>query len=278
MFDSISLGRELRIRGYSSKTIKAYIGHIRRLADYYNRALNGLGEKDIKNYLLDLVEERNCRYSYVQQALSAFRFYYLNIAKKNDVVSAVSFPRKERQLPDVLSQYEVAAILSHTVNLKHKAMLYLIYAAGLPVGEAVRLKIDDIDGSRKVIKVVQGKGKKDRYSLLSSRAEQLLKEYMSVYNPNVWLFEGGIPGHHLTERSVQRVFESSCNRAGITKHVSVHVLRHSFATHLLESGTDLRYIQELLGHSSSKTTEIYTHVSTRNLSKIQSPLDNLDFG
>lgn len=156
--------------------------------------------------------------------------------------------------------------------------MMLVYAAGLRVGEVVRLKREDIDDKRKVIKVEQGKGKKDRYTLLSSRAELLLKEYSSVYKPDVWLFEGDIPGRHLTERSVQRVFENSCKKAGITKDVSVHVLRHSFATHLLESGTDLRYIQELLGHSSSKTTEIYTHVSTKDLRKIQSPLDNLDFG
>ena len=140
------------------------------------------------------------------------------------------------------------------------------------------MKIEDIDDKRKVIKVEQGKGKKDRYTLLSSRAELLLKEYISLYNPHDWLFEGDIAGRHLTERSVQRVFENSCNKADIAKNVSVHVLRHSFATHLLESGTDLRYIQELLGHSSSKTTEIYTHVSTKDLKKIQSPLDNLDFG
>lgn len=273
-----SMEKELRLRGYSQKTIKVYVGHVRRLRNYYNKALDEIDEKDIKKYLLFLVEERGCRYSYAQQALSALKFYYINIVKKSFIVSGVSFPRKERQLPDVLSQSEVAAILSHTTNLKHRAILYLVYAAGLRVGEVVRLKIEDIDDKRRVIKVAQGKGKKDRYTLLSSRAELLLKEYIGVYKPYDWLFEGGIAGRHLTERSVQRVFENSCNRANIAKDVSVHVLRHSFATHLLESGTDLRYIQELLGHSSSKTTEIYTHVSTKDLGKIQSPLDNLDFG
>jgi integrase/recombinase XerD len=276
--DTASMEKELRLRGYSPKTIKAYSGHVRRLAEYYDRALSRLDEKDIKDYLLAMVEERDCRYSYVQQALSAIKFYYVNIVKKSFIVSALSFPRKERQLPDVLSQSEVAEILSHTTNLKHRTILYLVYAAGLRVGEVVRLKKEDIDDKRKVIKVEQGKGKKDRYTLLSSRAELLLKEYVSIYKPDDWLFEGDIPGRHLTERTVQRVFENSCNKADIKKNVSVHVLRHSFATHLLESGTDLRYIQELLGHSSSKTTEIYTHVSTKDLKKIQSPLDTLDFG
>lgn len=180
---------------------------------FHFQALSFLDEKDIRDYLLALVEERGCRYSYVQQVLSAIKFYYLNIEDKSFVVSGVPFPRKERQLPDVLSQSEVALILSETTNLKHRTILYLVYAAGLRVGEVVRLKIEDIDDKRKVIKVEQGKGKKDRYTLLSSRAELLLKEYSSVYNPDVWLFEGDIPGRHLTERSVQRVFENSCKRA-----------------------------------------------------------------
>ena len=152
----------------------------------------------------------------------------------------------------------------------------MTYAAGLRVGEVVNLKVQDIDTIRGIVRIDQGKGKKDRISLLSSKAEMILKEYLEKYKPGDWLFEGDVPGRHLTERSVQRVFESSCKKAGITKDVSVHTLRHSFATHLLESGTDLRYIQELLGHSSSKTTEIYTHVSTRDLKRIQSPLDSLD--
>lgn len=141
----------------------------------------------------------------------------------------------------------------------------------------MRLRAENIDENRMVIRVAQGKGKKDRYTLLSLRANELIKKYKSVYKPDEWLSEGEAPGRHLTERTVQRVFESACKKVGITKNVSVHVLRHSFATHLLEGGTDIRYIQELLGHSSSKTTEIYTHVSTKDLKRIQSPLDTIDF-
>jgi site-specific recombinase XerD len=276
LFDRSSLQKELRIKGYSSKTIKAYTGHIDRMTLYYNKPASDLNEDNIKNYIMMLIDERNCQFSYIQQALSAFKFYYNHMLGKGCVTANISFPKKERQLPNVLDQKEVAAILSNTNNLKHKTILYLIYAAGLRVGEVVRLKPENIDEIRKVIRIEQGKGKKDRYTLLSSRAGQLLKEYLSVYKPDEWLFEGDIAGHHLTERSVQRVFENSRNKAGITKKVSVHALRHSFATHLLESGTDLRYIQELLGHSSSKTTEIYTHVSTKDLKKISSPLDSLD--
>lgn len=140
MFDGSSMQKELRLRGYSVKTIKAYIGHIERLAAYYNRVSCNLEEKDIKNYLLVLIEKKGCKYSYVQQALSAIKFYYVNIVRKSYITSAVPFPRKEHQLPDVLSQNEVAAILNHTENLKHKAILFLIYAAGLRVGEVVRMK------------------------------------------------------------------------------------------------------------------------------------------
>ena len=274
--DTNDLKKELRLRGYSTKTIKAYNGHIERLTEHYNKGLRDLSKNDIKDYLIFLVEKMGCKYSYMQQALCAVKFFYTNVARMDGNISDIRFPKKERKLPDILSMDEITCILKHTRNLKHKAILYLTYAAGLRVGEVVNLKVQDIDTIRGIVRIDQGKGKKDRISLLSSKAEMILKEYLEKYKPGDWLFEGDVPGRHLTERSVQRVFESSCKKAGITKDVSVHTLRHSFATHLLESGTDLRYIQELLGHSSSKTTEIYTHVSTRDLKRIQSPLDSLD--
>lgn len=274
--DTNELKKELRLKGYSPKTIKAYSGHLERLTEYYSKKLRDLDENDIKDYLIVLVDQMGCQYSYMQQALCAVKFFYSNVARMDSMIADISFPKKERKLPDVLSMDEIACILKQTGNLKHKAILYLTYAAGLRVGEVVRLKVQDIDTIRGIVKIDQGKGKKDRISLLSSKAETILKEYLAEYKPNDWLFEGDAPGKHLTERSVQRVFENSRKKAGIMKDVSVHTLRHSFATHLLESGTDLRYIQELLGHSSSKTTEIYTHVSTRDLKRIQSPLDSLD--
>jgi|LSQX01.2.fsa_nt_gb site-specific recombinase XerD len=274
--DRKNLQKELRIRGYSPRTIKAYDNHVARLAEYYKKDLRDIDEIDIKNYLLFLVEEMGCKYSYIQQVLCAVKFCYTIYFKRDSVVSNIRFPKKERKLPDVLSKGEVARILSQPSNLKHKAILYITYAAGLRVGEVVRLKVKDLDTERGIVRVEMGKGRKDRVSLLSSRAELVISEYMDTYRPDDWLFEGDIKGRHLTERTVQRVFEDSCKKAGIAKDVSVHSLRHSFATHLLENGTDIRYIQELLGHSSSKTTEIYTHVSTKDIRKIQSPLDNLD--
>ena len=166
-------------------------------------------------------------------------------------------------------------ILVALKNEKHKTILFLIYSAGLRVGEVIKLQPKDIDSQRMLIHVVQGKGNKDRYTVLSEIALEQLRKYYKLYKPEIWLFPGQDSKEYITERTVQRIFENACNVAKITKKATVHTLRHSFATHLLEGGLDLRYIQELLGHSSSKTTEIYTHVTTKSLSNIQSPLDKL---
>jgi len=184
-------------------------------------------------------------------------------------------PKKEKKLPEILSKNEISKLLKAVKNLKHKAILYLVYSAGLRVGEVVKLKPTDIDSDRMLIHIIQGKGKKDRYTILSETALSILRQYVKVYKPEHWLFPGQHPDKHLTERSVQKVFDNARIDAKIRKNVSVHNLRHSFATHLLEGGVNLRYIQELLGHSSSKTTEIYTHVTQKNLSNIISPLDTI---
>ncbi len=184
-------------------------------------------------------------------------------------------PKKEKKLPEILSKNEISKLLKAVKNLKHKAILYLVYSAGLRVGEVVKLKPTDIDSDRMLIHIIQGKDKKDRYTILSETALSILRQYVKVYKPEHWLFPGQHPDKHLTERSVQKVFDNARIDAKIRKDVSVHNLRHSFATHLLEGGVNLRYIQELLGHSSSKTTEIYTHVTQKNLSNIISPLDTI---
>ncbi len=185
-------------------------------------------------------------------------------------------PRKDKKLPVVLSKEEVAKIINSVDNVKHKAILMLVYSAGLRVGEVVRLKTEDIDSKRMLIHIKGAKGRKDRYTLLSEIALGILREYWRQYKPQKWLFEGARKDRYITTRTVDKVMEHACTKADINKDVSVHTLRHSFATHLLEGGTDLRYIQELLGHQSSKTTEIYTHVSTQSLGKIKSPLDGLN--
>jgi integrase/recombinase XerD len=165
--------------------------------------------------------------------------------------------------------------LNSLENEKHRAILFLVYSAGLRVGEVVNLRVDDIDSKRMLVHVRQGKGAKDRYTILSKAALEQLRIYAKKYKPETWLFPGGNNEGHLTTRTVEKIFENACNKINLTIKATVHTLRHSFATHLLERGTDLRYIQELLGHSSSKTTEIYTHVTEKSLSKIESPLDRI---
>lgn len=176
----------------------------------------------------------------------------------------------------MLSKEEVARILSSVDNIKHKAILMLVYSAGLRVGEVVRLKPEDIDSKRMLIHVKGSKGRKDRYTMLSGKALEILRKYWKDYRPKKWLFEGSRDEKYLSTRTVEKILEHTCKKAVIRKDVSVHTLKHSFATHLLEDGTDLRYIQEILGHKDGKTTEIYTHVSTKSIGKIRSSLDSLN--
>jgi len=186
----------------------------------------------------------------------------------------VERPEKPFQLPSVLSKEEVGRILAATENLKHRCLLQLLYAGGLRIGEVINLKVTDVKSDRNLLFIRGGKGKKDRTTLLSKRLLESLRAYYKLYRPKEWLFEGQTGGQYTVE-SVRQVFRACLEKAGITSKATPHTLRHSFATHLLEQGTDLRYIQTLLGHRNSKTTEIYTHVTTHAIEKIVSPLDNL---
>lgn len=269
------LGEALRLKGYSSKTIKAYMGHIRRFISFNEKNPLELDKADIDKYLLFLLDDHDCSHSYTSQAISAVKFLYVEVYGNNELCINISRPKKEKKLPEILSKNEVARILEAVSNIKHKAIICLIYSSGLRVGEAVRLRITDIDSSRMLVHIVQSKGRKDRYTMLSETALKILREYVKEYRPGHWIFPGQSANKHLTERTVQKVFDTARRSAGIKKDVTVHSLRHSFATHLLESGVDLRYIQELLGHESSKTTEIYTRVTEKSISKIVSPLDSI---
>jgi len=194
------------------------------------------------------------------------------------IVGKLPRPRKERKLPVVLARQDVIRLLESVANIKHRALLMLAYSAGLRVSEVVKLRPEDIDANRHMIRIPGGKGQKDRYTVLSEVALEVLREYWRVYRPKKWLFPGSKEGSHITTRTAEKILENARKKAGIPKHITIHTLRHSFATHLLESGTDLRYIQELLGHKSSKTTEIYTHVSERDIGRIKSPLDTIGKG
>ncbi|WP_339279453.1 site-specific tyrosine recombinase/integron integrase [Paenibacillus sp. FSL W8-1187] len=271
-----------KLRGYSPKTIRAYTGHVRRFFQKGENVRDGETSHDpvedspgisVRAYSLQLLEEGKS-HSFVNQAISALKFYRKNI-EGEDAASAYVRPKKENKLPNVLSTGEVAQLLRSVSNEKHRAILCLLYSAGLRVSEVVRLRLRDLDLERRTITVRQGKGRKDRITLLSDIARGAVERYVGSGQSGDWLFPGQDGRRHLTERSVQKLFEQVRSRAGIRKPVSVHSLRHSFATHLLENGTDLRYIQELLGHQSSRTTERYTHVSTRDVRRIRSPLDGI---
>jgi Site-specific recombinase XerD len=266
----------LKLLGFSTKTIKAYLGHIRRFLNFCKIDPYELTGENIRSYLLKLMDEDKCTSTYLHQVISGLKFFFEKTLEKPEQVKNIKYPKKEKKLPVVLSEEEVCSILKSIDNLKHRAIIFLVYSSGLRVGEVVRLKIQDIDSQRMQVNVKQAKGKKDRVTLLSKVSLEVLRIYLQKYRPEEWLFPGQNEGSHITERTVQKIFENACKKADIVKDVSVHTLRHSFATHLLEGGTDLRYIQELLGHNSSKTTEIYTHVSAKSIGRIQSPLDRLN--
>ena len=208
--------------------------------------------------------------------MSALRFLCESVLGQPRLALGIPRPRKERRLPNILSQEEVARLLRKARNPKHRALLMLLYSAGLRVGEVVRLTPQDLDLDRGLVRVGQGKGGKDRYTLLARRAMDAVVLYRDAYPTDRWLFPGERPGRHLTTRSVQRIVKNAAAAAEIRKNVTAHTLRHSFATHLLEGGTNLRVIQELLGHQSAHTTQIYTHVARSMLESVRSPLDNLE--
>ena len=305
------LKEALQIRGYSIKTVKTYSSHVERYflflserefnSDRYgcnsenestnsfensNTGVNDLIDKSnrkseknspnlaIHAYTLALLNKK-LSHSYVNQAISAIKFYYEKVLHQEAAPSYIR-PKKEKKLPNVLTLHEVKNILESLQNIKHKALLYLTYSSGLRVSEVVRLQLQDLDQDAKTIRIRQGKGRKDRYTLLSESAFAIVRHYCHQEKPSKWLFPGQNKSSHLTERTVQKIFDHALSQSGINKKASLHTLRHSFATHLLEGGIDLRYIQELLGHQSIRTTQLYTHISRKNIKNIKSPLDQMD--
>ncbi|MBL7961500.1 site-specific integrase [bacterium] len=265
----------LRLRRYSGHTIKAYKSHLKLFFEYFpSRKPESLTDADVHSYLNYLIVKKNISSSYQNQTVNAAKFYFETVLGRPRQTYHLERPQREDRLPTVLSLDEVKKIFSMIDNLKHKCLIYIIYSAGLRIGEVINLKIGDVDSQRMLLHIRGAKGKKDRYTILSPAVLTMLREYYKQYCPAEWLFEG-IKGDRYSVRSVQNVFAKALKLSKIRKHATVHTLRHSFATHLLESGVDLRYIQELLGHESSRTTEIYTHVSNRNLSQIESPIEKL---
>lgn len=263
--------RDLQLRGLSPKTQRAYLDKARDFARYFKQAPDQLGEEQIREYLHYLLQKKVSDSTY-RQAFGSLKFLYQTTMKQSVVFDKIPRLKTRRKPPVVLDRTEIEALFSVTKNLKHKAILMITYSSGLRLAETSHLKVTDIDSKRMMVRVT-GKGGKDRYSILSSVALETLRQYYRKYRPKDWLFEGQRAGNSITARTVERIFEIAKDRAGITKPATLHTLRHSFATHLLEAGTELHHIQLLLGHKSPKTTTIYLHVSNRALSRITSPLD-----
>lgn len=225
----------------------------------------------IREYL-QVLHQQGKSDSYINQSINAIKFYYEVVLGMPNRFYAIERPRKKKSLPKVISKKEVMGIINNTNNIKHKCIVSLLYSGGLRRGELLNLKITDIDSNRMLVRIENAKGAKDRMTLLSSKLLVDLRKYFIEYQPKYWLFEGASKKQY-TATSVAKIIKRAARKAGILRNISPHILRHSFATHLLEAGTDLRYIQSLLGHSSSKTTELYTHVATKAFEKIKNPLD-----
>lgn len=266
----------LRSKRYSESTIGTYTDALTIFLRYFaHKAIGEISNEDLIVFNNEYILKHQFSASYQNQVVNAVKLFFRTIELKTLQPDLVHRPKRPKLLPNVLSKEEVKAILNIQSNLKHKAMLSLIYSCGLRSGELLRLKPVHIDSMRQVVIIKQAKGRKDRIAPLSSLIIKMLREYFTLFKPTVYLFEGQKAGTPYDERSLQQVIKQAVAKCNITKPVSLHWLRHSYATHLLEAGTDLRYIQEILGHSSSRTTEIYTHVSKKSLQNIVSPFDTL---
>jgi integrase/recombinase XerD len=264
---------DLQLSGAKPKTQKTYLREVENLTKYFNRSPEELGEAELKEYLLYLINKRHLSEGTFRFYVAGLKFFYRTTLKRDWPVEKIRHPRSKRKLPVVLDISEVESLFSVTKNLKHKVILMMTYSSGLRASETARLKLTDIDSKRMTVRVNDGKGGKDRYSILSKTTLEHLRQYWRKYRPTEWLFEGQKKDEHITVHSIQLMFYAARKRAGITKPASVHTLRHSFATHLIEAGTSLHHVQLLLGHRSPTTTTVYLHVSRLNLSQVISPLD-----
>jgi site-specific recombinase XerD len=267
------MAEDMQIRHFAGQTQYQYIRCVERFAQHFGRSPERLGREEVREFLVYLATETQASYAVLSQYVSALRFLYRVTLRKAWTPDDIPFPRQPKRLPSIPTREEIIRFLEHVPNIKHRAALTTCYAAGLRVSEVVRLKVADIDPARMLIHVRQGKRSKDRMVTLSKTLLELLRTYIRAVHPTDWLFPGRY-GQHLSVRVVQHACLRARHAAGIK--LTVHGLRHAFATHLLDAGTDLRTIQVLLGHASIRSTAIYTHVSTRALAGVQSPLDRSD--
>ena len=269
---------EMEFRNYSPRSIKNYCFSMHLLENRTGKSLNLLSPEDLKIYLHRLITVNKCSVSTINQNISAFKIFYQDVLKNTWQHFEIKRPRRDKKLPVVLSLEEVQKMIAVTTNLKHKAMITLMYSAGLRKSELLQIKPAAIDSKRMVVIVRQGKGRKDRHTILANKTLELLREYYKLFRPKTYLFETSFcVGKNLSDRTLDHIVKQGSKKAGILKEVSSHTLRHSFATHLLEAGVNIRMIQEFLGHTSLKTTSVYLHLSNLNQTSVTSPLEGMNF-
>lgn len=266
---------DMRVRNLAPNTQRLYIDRVARFARYFRKSPELLGPEDVRTYQVYLIHQKRASSSALQQTVAALRFLYRNTLGKEWALPRIPAPKREKKLPVVLSQEEVSRFFEHLPNLKHRALIMTAYATGMRVSEVVSMRVADIDSDRMMIRIEQGKGRKDRYVMLSPNLLELLRAYWKMARPADWLFPGQRAGTHLTCKRVHQVCVKASAAAGLTKRATLRALRHSFVTHLLEAGANIRVIQILLGHRSLRTTGMYTHVSRETVCSTCSPLDLL---
>lgn len=265
--------RDMQLRGLSPRTQESYLQKARDFARHYGKSPDQLGDEEIRAYLQHILIVKKVSDSTYRQAYGSLKFLYQTTLKRALTFEKIPSLKNRRKLPVVLDQSEVEALLAATPNLKHKTILMIIYSAGLRLAETTLLKLTDIDSKRMMIRIRHGKGGNDRYTILSAVALETMRQYWRKYRPSQWLFEGPGKDRPISDRLIQYIFKTAKKLAGLTKPASVHTLRHSFATHLLEAGTDIHHIQTLLGHKNIQNTTIYLHLRRKDLARVKSPLD-----
>jgi integrase/recombinase XerD len=266
--------QQMLLKGYSERTMRNYIESIFLLSKYYNTSPDLLTIEQIRDYIQHCLVERKLSKSWLNQLISALKILFCEVLGREWNKLDIPRARRDKKLPVVFSRKEVERILNSPKNIKHRAFLMLTYSAGLRISEVCNIKVADIDSQRMLVRVVQAKGNKDRYSILSPIALIELRLYWKIYKPKNWLFEG-YNHSRIANSTAQAIFKKALSKSGVTKKVSIHTLRHSFATHLMEQGVSMPIVQQLLGHKSLKTTSIYLHVQQYSINAVKSPLDTL---
>ena len=264
----------METRNYSPRSVKSYVSMLANAAKYFHRSPDEISVEEVKKYLHYCTQDRGLSVSTINQTISAFKILFQDVLGKPWEKIKIKRPRKNRHLPDILSREEIAKMIRLTTNAKHKAIIAVLYSSGVRLEELLNLKVNEIDSNRMLIRVRNGTGNKSRDTLLAHQTLEILRDYYRLCHPLEYLFESFRAGVAYSATSVQNVVQRSVQRAGVTKHIHTHSLRHTFATHLLEQGANLKVIQKLLGHASLRSTMIYLHLARTDYNDVKSPFDH----